>query len=691
MSEGGLNGPQKQHLLSSCQYADKLLSELSEILHASQSKSVFPKYSGTVPPAQIRVIEDYVARIRSQMLVALQSQGIPIPEPHFRTIHSLKVTLTFAGIAFEECTADKMRGYGEVPSAVVPELNGIVTEIKAMLDQLNGYLGQGLDQDPAERLRRLQQTGDEIQLLKKLESVITDQGLVDYRGRLGAILDRLESTSFEIAVFGRVSSGKSSLLNHIVGWDVLPVGVNPITAVPTRIVYGKTPRILVTTAGQSPQSFDLGRISEFVTEQQNPANKKRVERLVAEYPSDQLKDGVVLVDTPGLGSLASAGAAETLAYLPRCDLGVVLIDAGSTLTSEDLSTLQALNDAAIQTMVLLSKGDLLAEGDVDRASGYIREQVRTNLRLDLPVRAVSVEARHVYLLDKWFSEDLAPLYEQHQQLTRQSLRRKIGALRDAVSAVLMARLARSANSKNEPKERHPEATEAEALLRRASGQFEEIREQWYRQTLEVREYGPQFLHEAAERIVATWRETESSAPVTWKSLHDLATVLVAEKASALRQSLEALANDLSIATKEVSNLLDEDSSLATEELGSIVKEMPRIDLGEGDLQIAKPWTVAVSPWWAVRSVEARLRADAGERVKESFANYGSLLDAWCRRITAQLQLRFSSYADAQRANLARLSGSADAAGDVASIRAALDELEQSPLTHPVADTVPMGL
>src|SRR5262249_43961659 len=162
-------------------------------------------YSGALAPAQVRVVEDYIARIRSQILTALKSQNIAIPEPRFRTAHSIKVTLIFAGIAFEECTADKMTGYGDVPADVVPELNGLVTEIKAMLDQLNGFLSQGVEQDPAERLRRLARTGDEVQLLRKLERAITQHGLVDYRGRLSAILDRLESKSFEIALFGRVS------------------------------------------------------------------------------------------------------------------------------------------------------------------------------------------------------------------------------------------------------------------------------------------------------------------------------------------------------------------------------------------------------------------------------------------------------------------------------------------------------
>jgi GTP-binding protein EngB required for normal cell division len=687
---GGLNGPQKQHLLSSCQYADKLLSEIEAILQSSQSKSVFQKYSGAVAPAQARVIEDYIARIRSQILTAIESQNIPVPEPQFRTVHSLKVTLIFAGIAFEECTADKMRGYGEVPQDVVPELNGLVSEIKAMLDQLNGFLGQGLDQDPAERLRRLEQTGDEIQLLKKLELVITQHGLVDYRGRLSAILDRLESKSFEIALFGRVSSGKSSLLNHIVGSDVLPVGVNPITSVPTRIVFGSKPRILVTTAGQNPQVLEIGRITEFVTEQQNPANKKRVERLVVEYPSDKLKDGVVLVDTPGLGSLASAGAAETLAYLPRCDLGVVLIDAGSTLTAEDLSTLQALNEAAIRTVVLLSKADLLAAGDVVKARDYIAQQIRSNLRLELAVHAVSVQPGFVDLLDHWFNDELAPLYEFHQQLTKESLRRKIGALRDAVSGILKARLDRATHEKVGTSESRPEAPAAETQLRRVSGRFEEVREQWFRQTLELREYTPAFLHEAAARIIQTWRTSSTALPVTWESLSDLTTTVAAEKASTIRSLMEDLARDLSRAIREVSDLLGEDSASAEEELNSVVKEMPRIDLGSGELHLTRPWTTGISPWLATRSVEKHLRESVGEQIKESFATYGSMLDAWSRRIAGELQLRFNSYADAQRARLSRLSG-AGTGEDIPSLRAALQELG-SPLDLDAGTRtpVPMG-
>jgi len=378
-----------------------------------------------------------------------------------------------------------------------------------------------------------------------------------------------------------------------------------------------------------------------------------------------------------LGSLATTGAAETLAYLPRCDLGVVLIDAGSTLTAEDLSTIQALNEAAISTAVLLSKADLLDPADAGKSAEYIGQQIRSHLRMEIAVHAVSVQPGFTYLLDRWFEEEIAPLHERRQQLTAESLKRKIGALRDAVAGVLTARLNR-ADSRMEAREPLPqaEAAEAEAKLRRISARFEEVREEWFRHTLDLREYGPALPREAAARIVDAWRASASAAPVTWESLSALATSIAAEKAGAIRSVMEQLARDLAVTIREVSSRLEDDGASAAEELSSVVKEMPRIDLGAGDLFLTPPRTIKLSRALAVRSVESQLRAAAGAPIEEAFATYASMLDAWSRRVAGELQLKFNSYADAHRARLARLSAP-DSGGDSASIMATLREIGAS--------------
>ncbi len=148
----GLNSSQRLHLLSSSQHADKLLAEVESILTASKSKSAFRKYKNPLSPSQAKVVEDYVSRIRTQMVRVLETQGIGLPEPAFESVHSIRVTLAFIRIAFQECTPDRMRGYGEVPDWKVREINGLVDEMVAAVEKLDAYLVQGLGQDLEGRL-----------------------------------------------------------------------------------------------------------------------------------------------------------------------------------------------------------------------------------------------------------------------------------------------------------------------------------------------------------------------------------------------------------------------------------------------------------------------------------------------------------------------------------------------------------
>ena len=382
-SANSLNSNHERRLSVTCRYIDKLLADMESILSVSSSRLAFPQYPPDLTSAQRRVVEDYIGRIRAQLIRVLDGQNIERPSADIPVGRSLHSTLTFVDIAVEELKPEYMRGYGEVPPQAAVELNGIAGELQGLVRQLDHYLMRGTGENLQQRLERLEQTGDEVPLLRKLETVITEHGLVEFRSTLSMILDRLEDNSFEIAMFGRVSSGKSSLLNAMLETDVLPVGVTPITAVPTRLAYAESPSVNVWFANRSPERYEISLLPEFVAEQLNPGNEKHVTRIVVQLDSPRLRDGITFVDTPGLGSLATRGAAETLAYLPRCDLGVVLIDAGSTLTPDDLQTIQILYDAAIPATVLLSKADLLTAQEQSRVIEYVKDHIRKELNVDL--------------------------------------------------------------------------------------------------------------------------------------------------------------------------------------------------------------------------------------------------------------------------------------------------------------------
>jgi GTP-binding protein EngB required for normal cell division len=665
-----LNEAQKRHLLSELKHVDNLLADVEAVLTASASKAAFPKHKADLAPRQIKVIQDYVARLRAQMLRAAEGFGLERSEPPFGSVHSIRTVLTFADIAFEELRPKYMRGYGEVPESVISELNGLADELQGIVSRLDAYLVGGLGGDLEARLQRLAETGTDTDLLSRLERVISNHGLVEFRPALSMVLDRLENGALEIALFGRVSSGKSSLLNHILDADVLPVGVTPITAVPTRIVYGAPPRVTVWFADRQPERCDISRLAEFAAERHNPGNARHVTRIVVELPSTRLCEGVVFVDTPGLGSLATTGAAETRAYLPRCDLGVVLVDAGSTLTQEDLGTIQTLYEAGIPASVLLSKADLLVPEDRSRAGQYIADHIASELGLHLRVYPVSVIGEHAALLDRWVEDEIRPLYSRHQELAAESVRRKVGALREAVEAALRARLQRAGRASQAEAEA---AKKIESRLRRAAGKLQETRKGCEKLADEVAFLTDAALATAAAHMVHT--------PVTDPEAAVRAALVEAtvEKTKAIRRALEALAEELAGALDSAAAALGSTGVASDEALDAIIREMPRPDLGEIHLEVRSTVLSSLSKNWEIRRMQSKMRDGIGRQLDAMLSAYSHLLESWCRKTIAEMQRRFDTQADWYRTQLGRLAGAGDAStSDPDAIRRDL-ELLQTPV------------
>jgi hypothetical protein len=79
-----------------------------------------------------------------------------------------------------------------------------------------------------------------------------------------------------------------------------------------------------------------------------------------------------------------------------------------------------------------------------------------------------------------------------------------------------------------------------------------------------------------------------------------------------------------------------------------------MDLGTLDLDLRPNIWVNVWQRLARRRIESRLRARIGHTVTEAFSSYGRMLEAWTRRMLAELQRRFDAHADGYRAHLDRI-------------------------------------
>lgn len=434
-----LSGNHQRRLLGTFEHLDELMEEVVRALDPSCCQSPFNKLISDAAPIQHKVMADYVAKVRAIMLQLLREHEVPLTSPTISAVWSARVALTTARVSVEELRPQAMRGYGELSPDASKHLNLTVAELDELLARMESYLAEGSARDLHARLQQLSGTARDVRLLRELERIITSRGLVEFRPTLDMLVERFESESFEIAVFGRVSSGKSSLLDYLLGIDILPVGVTPVTAIPTRVRYGANPRAVIWFAQGEPVTVAPGRLSEYVTERQNPANAKHVTRAMVELPAEQLRQGVTFVDTPGLGSLATSWTAESLAYLPRCDLGIVLVDASSTLTPDDIALFDMLHRAGADSLLLLSKADMLPPDDQQKALRYAREQLHQNLQVEIPAYLMSVH-EEAALCEQWVADALTPRLEAHRRLAEESRHRKIGLLREKVVAVLRNRL-----------------------------------------------------------------------------------------------------------------------------------------------------------------------------------------------------------------------------------------------------------
>jgi GTP-binding protein EngB required for normal cell division len=649
---GELNETQQRRLSVTCRYIDRLLSDIEQALHSATSPSPFPQHVIDITPAQARVIEDHIRRLRSQLLRALDWQHMK-PEPSQIPItRSITVNLTFIDIAIEELKPSYMRGCGAVPEDAVAELNGVVHELRSVAGSMQRYIRQELGTNLESRLRKLEETGYDVALLRLIEQLVTRHGLVEFRARIDSLASRLEDNNLEVAFFGRVSSGKSSLLNALLSTNVLPVGINPITAVPTKLRYGATLRADVAYAGGREETVTLEELGALVTEQGNPGNMRNVVRAIVEVPSPRLKQGIVLVDTPGLGSLARRGAAETLAYLPSCDLALLLIDAGTALNEEDIGTLRLLYEGGIPAIVLLSKADLLAEGDLYRVTSYIQEQLQTELGLGMNVHPVSSLSGYSVLLDHFFERELLPRFDQARALRNSSIARKIGALRDSVTAAIETTLDQT---KHRGRDLPTDVHDLEEQLRHVTGEVGEQRTVLDHAFYRLGETPEPILSEAADSALA-WMRANSKARATPLQLSEWLHDAVWKAVERLIEEVRNVSQRAIFTLQSVAQEMGRTDVPASDELEILLRDMPRFELA------THPQAINMSPWMFlgnrfVRSrIKAALQNSIGALVTQELHHYGHALSEWSHHFVSKIVLLVSSYAEAYRVQLQRISG-----------------------------------
>lgn len=165
-------------------------------------------------------------------------------------------------------------------------------------------------------------------LLAEIEILSDD----DLKNKLTSVIENLENL-FSIVFIGEFSTGKSSIINTLLGIDALPEGITPTTDEITVLKYGE----------QTIESIENGS------------------RLIS-IPEQRLK-GILLVDTPGTNVTIEQHQKITEEFIPKADIVFFTIGAERAVTGSETKLIEFIKEEWLKNIVfVLNKIDVAKDG-----------------------------------------------------------------------------------------------------------------------------------------------------------------------------------------------------------------------------------------------------------------------------------------------------------------------------------------
>lgn len=322
-----------------------------------------------------------------------------------------------------------------------------VLENLALLEQHKVAKGEFLEQIKAHLERIAHQEIKEVEILQKQqESTLDSNFLQDFWGNslklleqkkavlhamqaqnllnlssslaeLESLLLKLKNQHFSIGITGVLSAGKSTLLNALLGQEILGSSTIPETASLTLLKYAQTPsaqvsfwnkaewedlkstiedstlaellnnaefkEVLEKFVQDSTQSLkiSLQDLPKYTSANHSSRLCNLIKETILFTPLKFLENKVEIVDTPGLDDPIVQREEITKDYILGCDLLIHAMNAAQSATQIDVDfILQTLQNANLsRILIILTHADLLETKELESALNYTRESIKARL------------------------------------------------------------------------------------------------------------------------------------------------------------------------------------------------------------------------------------------------------------------------------------------------------------------------
>ncbi|HOV84965.1 MAG TPA: dynamin family protein [Syntrophobacteraceae bacterium] len=196
---------------------------------------------------------------------------------------------------------------------------------------------------------------------------------------LNLVRSKLEEEAFNLVILGQFKRGKSTFINALLGESILPTAIVPLTSVVTILRYGPTLRVEVRYLDDRREEIRLSDLPAYITERENPENQKGVKEVTVFYPSEYLKGGVRIIDTPGAGSVYSHNTDVAYGFLPQVDAGIFVISADPPMSKSEHQFLKDVRQYVDKLFFVLNKIDQVSLEDREESLSFTMQVLEDDL------------------------------------------------------------------------------------------------------------------------------------------------------------------------------------------------------------------------------------------------------------------------------------------------------------------------
>lgn len=236
--------------------------------------------------------------------------------------------------------------------------------------------------------RKVQLSSKLLQAVKTASIKLNEIGFSGLANDMAGLYRLAINKRFTVAFVGEFSRGKSTLINRIIGKEILPVANLPTTAMLTRIVYGDKPRMTVCSKdGKKIKELPVSQHSWEGLTAANFGEQEPEGSVVVEYPDKWLGEFAIdFIDTPGAGDLEEKRAMVIERAMVNADAAIIAIDANKALSqTEQLFIQQKIMSRGVPFVALaVTKLDLVNSNERVKVLSYLLNRLKT-LKISMPV------------------------------------------------------------------------------------------------------------------------------------------------------------------------------------------------------------------------------------------------------------------------------------------------------------------